>query len=222
MIVVLSVLTVVVLSLIVYAFVLRPSAKVGTGAGSSLTTTTVVGGEAPGTTVAESEFATFTSEQDGFSIRYPKAWPFLEVGDEGGVAWDVGGADAVDVRLLQRTEVPTTAENLSNIKALTDGIVGTNKTAVILKEQPITLNGMPGYYYLYTFTEPQTGAEGAHAHYFLFRGRNMYTLIFQALPADGFIRLSKVFDQVAGSFQTRPDTSPAPTPGEAPTTTVPG
>ncbi len=70
---------------------------------------------------------------------------------------------------------------------------------------------MPGYYYLYTFIDGETGAEGAHAHYFLFRGRNMYTLVFQALPSDGFSRLSGVFDQIAASLQTRPDTGPAPT-----------
>ena len=112
----------------------------------------------------------------------------------------------------------TTVENLPNIKAFTDGIVGSNKSAVILKVQAININGMPGYYYLYTFTDPQTGGQGAHAHYFLFRGRNMYTVVFQAFPSDGFTRLSKVFDQMAESFNTRPDTGPAP---EDTTTTVP-
>jgi len=215
MVVILSVLTVIVVSLVVYAFVLRPSAKVGTPAASGPTTT--LGPDAPGPSVPESELATYTSEKEGFTIKYPKAWPFLAVGDEGGLALDAGGGDAVDVRLLQRTEIPTTPENLVNIKTFTDGVVGTNRSAVILKQQEISLNEMPGYYYLYTFIEPETGAEGAHAHYFLFRGRNMYTLVFQALPSDGFARLSGVFDQIASSFQTRPDTAPV----EATTTTTP-
>ena len=206
---VLSVATVVVVSLVVYALVLRPSATVGTTAGSPVTTTTL-DPEAPGTTMPDSSFTTYTNDKEGFTIRHPAEWTFLEVGDEGGMALDAGGGDAVDVRLLQRTEVPTTAENLENIKAFTDGIVGLNPTAVILKQQAITLNGMPGNYYLYTFIEPETGAEGAHAHYFLFRGRNMYTLVFQALPSDGFSRLSGVFDQIAASFNTRPDTAPPP------------
>ena len=77
------------------------------------------------------------------------------------------------------------------------------------------VDGMPGYYYLYTFNEAETGAEGAHAQYFLFRGRNMYTLVFQALPPRASSRLSRVFDQMAESFQTVPDT------GSAPETTTP-
>jgi hypothetical protein len=210
MVVLLSVLTVVVVSLVVYALVLRPSQNGGTPSGTSVTSTSI-DPEAPGTTMPESAFTTYTNDQEGFTIKHPQAWTHLEVGDEGGMALDAGGGDAVDVRLLQRTEVPTTAENLENVKAFTDGIVGLNPTAVILKQQAITLNGMPGYYYLYTFTEPETGAEGAHAHYFLFRGRNMYTLVFQALPSEGFSQLSGVFDQMAASFQTRPDTAPAPT-----------
>ena len=222
MVVALSIMSVFVVGLIVYAFVLRP-ADAGSPAGSAQTTTTV-DPEAPGTTLPEAEFATYTNEAEGFTIKYPKTWPQLPVGDEGGVAFDAGGEDAVDVRLLQRTEVPTTAENLENIKAFTDGIIGLNRTAVILKQQAITLNGMPGYYYLYTFVVGETGAEGAHAQYFMFRGRNMYTLVFQALPSEGFTRLSKVFDQVAGSFQTRPDTAPGPDPAPPAetTTTVPG
>jgi len=216
-IVVLSVLTVVVVSLVVYAFVLRPSEQAGTGTGGTSVTSTTIDPEAPGTTLPESDFFTYTSDAEGFSIKHPATWTYLSVGDEGGMALDAGGGDAVDVRLLQRTEVPTTAENLENVKAFTDGVVGTNPTAVILKQQAITLNGMPGYYYLYTFTEPETGAQGAHAHYFLFRGRNMYTLVFQALPDTGFSRLSGVFDQMAASFQTRPDTGQTP----ATTTTAP-
>ena len=223
--VLLSILTAVVVGLVVYAFVLRPEAPTGTTQGPTPTTT--IDPEAPGTTLPASAFTTYTSAEDGFTIAYPKDWPLLPVGDEGGLALDAGGADAVDVRLVQRMEGATTAENLADVKAVTDGIVGLNPTARILKQQAITVDGMPGYYYLYTFIEPETGAQGAHAHYFLFRGRNMYTLVFQALPQDGFAPLAGVFDQIAGSFKTRPDTAPPePTasstvPPEA-TTTVPG
>jgi hypothetical protein len=34
----------------------------------------------------------------------------------------------------------------------------------------------------------------------------MYTIVFQALPSEGFTGLSKVFDQMAESFETAPDT----------------
>ena len=218
----LSVLTVLVVSLVVYALVLRPSEEAGTAAGGPGVTSTTIDPEAPGTTLPDSAFSTYTNDAEGFSIRHPSTWTYLEVGDEGGMALDAGGGDLVDVRLLHRTEVPTTAGNLENIKAFTDGLVGLNPTAVILKQQAITLNGMPGYYYLYTFTVPATGEEGAHAHYFLFRGHNMYTLVFQALPSEGFTRLSKVFDQIAASFQTRPDSGQTPAATATTTTTPPG
>jgi hypothetical protein len=205
---VLSVLTVVVISLVLYAFILRPS-EGGSGQPSAAAPTTTVDPDAPGTTLPDSQFATFTSERQGFSIRYPREWQAL-VEDDGGLLLDAGGGDFVSARLVQRTEVPTTVDNLPNIKAVTDGIVGSNRTAVILKQQAIMVDGMPGYYYLYTFTDEETGGQGAHAHYFLFRGRNMYTMVFQALPSEGFPRLSRVFDQIATSLRTQPDTGPAP------------
>ena len=216
--VLLSILTAVVVGLVVYAFVLRPASPPSSTGTAGPTTT--IDPEAPGTTMPATEFTAYTDPAGTFSIQYPRAWPQLGVGDEGGLALDAGGGDAVDIRLLQRTEVPTTPDNLENIKAFTDGIVGLNPTAVILKQQKITLDGMPGYYYLYTFTDSETGAEGAHAQYFLFRGRNMYTLVFQALPSEGFARLSAVFDQIAASLRTPPDTASAP--ADTSTTTTPG
>jgi|GEM_PF-6883929 len=214
MVVILSVVSVIVISLVVYAFVLRPSASIAPPA--ALQTTTTVNPDAPGPSLPASEFSTFTSEKQGFTINYPSKWGVGET-DEGELVVDAGGRDAVSVRLLRRTDVPTTADNLANIRAVTDGIVASNKTAQILKVQPISVDGMAGYYYLYTFTDEETGAEGAHAHYFLFRGRNMYTMIFQALPSDGFSRLSTVFDQMAESLRTVPDNGSLP---ETTTTTA--
>ena len=215
MVVLLSVVTVVVISLVVYAFVLKPSEPGGAPSAANQTTTTV-DPAAPGPSLPASAFSRFTSDKQGFSIDYPKDWG-VYTAENGAVDLDAGGGDAVSVSLLRRTDVATTVENLANIKAVTDGIVASNKSAQILKVQAIMVDGMPGYYYLYTFTDGETGAEGAHAHYFLFRGRNMYTMIFQALPSDGFARLSSVFDQMAESLRTVPDTGPAP---EATPTTV--
>ena len=56
-------------------------------------------------------------------------------------------------------------------RPFTDGVVGRNKTAKILQQRQVAVDNMPGYYYLYTFIDEETGAEGVHAHYFLFRGR---------------------------------------------------
>lgn len=214
MVVILSVLSVLVVGLVVYAFVLRPSASVTSSPGGQATSTTV-DPSAPGTSLPESDFAVFTSQKMGFTMKYPRTWPTGET-DSGEMVVDAGGADAISARLEFRTEVPTSTDNLDNVKAFTDALIAPG--AVVLKVQKIAVNGMPGYYYLYTFTDRETGAEGAHAHYFLFRGRNMYTLVFQALPSDGFGRLSRIFDQMAASFQTEPDNG---TFVPAVTTTVP-
>ncbi|HVF14968.1 MAG TPA: hypothetical protein VM942_10235, partial [Acidimicrobiales bacterium] len=72
----------VVVGLIVYAFVLRPAQSVGTVGGTAPTTT--IDPEAPGTTLAEDAFTTYTNDAEGFSIKHPKEWTYIDVGDEGG------------------------------------------------------------------------------------------------------------------------------------------
>ncbi|MDP9403364.1 MAG: hypothetical protein M3P85_08515, partial [Actinomycetota bacterium] len=71
-------------------------------------------------------------------------------------------------------------------------------------------NGAPGYYYLYTFEEEvNTDAgprkvQGVHAHYFVFQGRRVVALVFQALPTANFDRLARTFDAMAESFKITP------------------
>ena len=59
-------------------------------------------------------------------------------------------------------------------------LVASNSTVKVLKEQAISLNGMLGYYYFYTFEDGPVTA--VHAHYFLFSGNKMNILVFQTLP----------------------------------------
>ncbi len=215
--VVLSVLSAVVVAVGVAAFTLTPDGK-----GGSATPGTTVPGTA--TTVPASELVTFRDDTTGFSIKYPRSWRKADIATDGEIRLILlaGGLNGVSVR-VQRTEVPTTSENIANIKAVTDGIVGSNATAKVLNQRQLTVNGMPGYYYLYTFIDEETGAEGAHGHYFLFRGRKMHSIIFQAIPSQDFAGLAAVFDQVAETFQSDPDLGAAPAPTAtqpAPTTTT--
>jgi len=209
------VLTVVVVLVAVFTFTLAPGGRGGSGSATPGTTV-------PGTpsTVPASEMVTFRDDATGFSIKYPRSWKKADIPD-GPIRLVLlaGGLNGVTVR-VNRTEVPTTSENIDNIKAVTDGIVGTNPTAKVLEQREVTLNGMPGYYYLYTFTDETTGAEGAHGHYFLFKGRKMHSLVFQAIPPQDFGQLAAVFDQIAESFQSDPDLEPAPA-TTAPSTTTP-
>ena len=213
MVVILSILTAVVVIAAVVAFALASGGNGGTSGGAAPTTTA-----APGTptTLPASQLVTHRDDATGFSIKYPRTWQKADIPADGPVRLVLlaGGLNGVSVR-VDRTEVPTTPENLANIKAVTDGIVGTNASAKVLQQREVTFNGMPGYYYLYTFTDEETGAEGAHAHYFLFKGRKMHSLVFQTIPATDFAGLAALFDQVAETFQSDPDL-PAPTTTAAP------
>lgn len=165
---------------------------------------TTVPAQAGPTTLPESAFTTFRDPTGGFDLRYPREWERLESRDPNvrlGVR--IGGDNALSVR-VQRFEQPTTSENIENIKAFTDGVVGSNATAKVLQQRAVTIDGMPGYFYLYTYTDEATGNEGVHAHYFLFRGRKANQIVFQASP-DDFERLAPVFDQIISSFRSDPD-----------------
>lgn len=162
------------------------------------TTTTTEAAAASGT--VPKDFTTHRDPQAGFSISYPKVWQQLGAPDgDLRLLLGAGGQDSLLVRVVT-LEQPVTAENLADVKAFTDSIV-MGSGVEILQQRSITLNDLPGYYYLYAFVDAESGQQGVHAHYFLFSGTKMNTLVFQALPADNFTRLAPVFDAVAESFK---------------------
>lgn len=162
----------------------------------------------------------FTDRQTGSTLEYPRSWRQVQVPNASyRLVLDAGNNSGMTFRVFN-TEVATTAANLANIKAVTDGIVSSNNSVQILKQQAIQLNGMVGYYYFYTFTD-DAGLSAVHAHYFLFQGRKMNMIVFQSSP-DDFARLAPIFDKVAESFRSDPKvelTDVAPL--TVPTTTAP-
>lgn len=159
-------------------------------------------------------FTTYTDPETAFSISHPTQWERLKPPESDvRLLLGAGGQNSLLVRVI-RLEQPVTAANIGDVKAFTDSIVS-GAGVTILQERSITLGGLPGYYYLYTFTDTASGQKGLHAHYFLFAGRKMNTLVFQALPADDFSGLAATFDQVAESFRSTLDLAPA-----APTTST--
>lgn len=170
------------------------------------------------TTAAPAHFVTYRDPAEGFSISYPKTWTrVVPPGNGLALLLNAGGDDAVSVRVFGTQSPVKTAKDLAAIKSVTDGILGQAGTTIqVLKQQSFTLNGMPGYYYLYTFPGTNGASGGVHAQYFVFQGRAMNELLFQAVPASDFARLAPVFDQVANTFHSTPGFIPPP-----PTTTVP-
>ncbi len=140
----------------------------------------------------------YTDPVGGFAISHPAGWQVEQVA--GGVLLRVGGQDAVSVK---RTELakPVDATNLEDMRAVTDAVLGAPEAGLdVLQTEPTTLGGLPGVHYLYTFDA--AGTRGAHTHWFVFSGRTMFTLVFQALPDTGFAALASAFDAVAASFRT--------------------
>ena len=144
----------------------------------------------------------FRDDEAGFSIRYPQAWRRVQVSNaDYRLAVDGGKNVAFTVRVVPMA-VPATAANLANLKAVTDGLVGSNTTVKVTNIQTVSINGMLGYNYFYSFTDG--AVQAVHAHYFLFSGHKMNILVFQSLP-DEFDALKPVFLGIVDSFQSQPN-----------------
>ena len=212
MILLLSALTVAVIALTVYAISL--GRRDDDRAASPVTTTATTTRPAPAT-LPPGAFTTFRDDETGFSIRYPSSWERFEAPLREIRLLVGAGPHSVRIR-SRRTEVPTTPQNLSNLKAFADGAIA-GPTTVVLQQESVTVNGLIGFRYLYTFTDPDSGIEGAHLHYFLFQGHKMHDLIFQALPTDAFAEAEAIFNQMLESFRSDPEpptaSGTAPSPG---------
>lgn len=147
-------------------------------------------------------FVVYEDAEAGFSLAYPKTWNRLESADpQIRLIATPNQRDSLLVRVFQ-PGFAVTADNLHQARTLTDSLVDAGRGVKILAEpEQITLGGLPGYFYFYTFKDSETGKKGVHSHYFLFDGETMVTIVFQALPAPRFPRLAPVFDEIANSFR---------------------
>ena len=155
----------------------------------------------PGPSPPPPGFVEFRDEL--FSIAYPTSWQRRRTEDpEVQILADQG--DAAAASFLVRVAVlesPVGPQNLDAAKKLTDKVVKSGrKVKLLAPAQRSDLGGLPGWFYLYTF-EDGRGRKGTHSQYFLFRGDTMYTMVFQALPADGVSTYAPVFDRIASTFR---------------------
>ncbi|MCA1684291.1 MAG: hypothetical protein LC708_04095, partial [Actinobacteria bacterium] len=104
------------------------------------------------TTTAEEELVEFRDEQAGFSLSYPEEWERLDIT---GATPDVrlvlsaGGMNSLLVRVVPLTGEVTEA-NLADLNAVTDSVINESEVTVLYEDE-VTISGMPGYFYLYTF-----------------------------------------------------------------------
>jgi hypothetical protein len=172
--------------------------------GAALIARQLVSSDSPSATKpsAPRGFVEFRDPRARLSLAYPKGWTRLQSPD---TAVELLVARDDGVSFLLRTvplRLAITAENLSQAKQFTDKTLKDNKRLKLLgKPQVIKLGGMPGFLYVYTFRDPQTRRTAAHAHYFVFRGRRMISLVFQALPADRLADLAPTFESIARTLR---------------------
>lgn len=148
------------------------------------------------------DFVEFRSEQAGIALSVPKSWKRLQSDDPQVVL--VATKNQQDSFLVRTVELDTAVgpEQLPAAKKLADQIVNSNKSAKLLAEpSQIELAGLPGYFYFYSFEDPATKQTGAHSHFFLFDGKRMITIVFQAVPVERFPEVAPTFDKITNSFR---------------------
>lgn len=95
-----------------------------------------------------------------------------------------------------------TTETLPVVRGLTDDLVKADpRVKQLAAPVAVVAGGLPGWRYRYTYGSGESG--GAHDHYFLFKGKQLIQLVFQAVPAERLATLAPVFDSIAASFRGR-------------------
>lgn len=159
-------------------------------------------------------YLSYRDDQTGFTLYHPASWlPIARPQQDRRLVLNAGGLSSMLVRVQRTEQVIATPENLETIRPVTDGIAAAGDNVEVLKRDPINVNGMPGFFYLSRFTDEASGKVGVNAQYFLFQGRKMNIILFQAVPEDQFVRLAPDFDKVLGSFRSDPEPPAPPTTG---------
>jgi hypothetical protein len=147
----------------------------------------------------------FKDPAGAFEGDYPSSWQRLSSSNPSVVVLAAGPQGASI--LVEKTAIgaKVTSANLAAAQPLANRVVHeANHVKLLRSPQAVTVSGLPGFLYLYTFVDPSTGQVGAHAHYFLFDGKTMITLVFQSLPSNNFVSQAHLFDRLTNSFKTLP------------------
>lgn len=151
------------------------------------------------------ETTRFSDTLTDVSISYPAAWNRLSPGDQSVrlLASAPDGSASVSLSVRPTELATVTSDTLPIVRPLTDQLLAEDQR-VIGGGAPVAveLGGLPGYRYDYEFRK-QGGGKGAHIHYFLFRGRRLMQIVFQAEPASRMAQVQATFNRIAGSFEGR-------------------
>ena len=152
-------------------------------------------------TRSTAELALYSDPTGLFRIGHPPTWR-PESQTRGGVLLQGGGQNAVAVKEFDLASRVDTRD-VADMRAVTDAILSTPTAHLrVWTSQVVHVGGLTGLYYLYSF--PTGHQQGLHAHYFLFSGKRMFTIVCQVVPASGFPRMAPTFDAVARSLVVAP------------------
>lgn len=145
----------------------------------------------------------FTDTLTDVSISYPATWVRRIANDQAvrlvASAPDASASLSVSVRKSGLEAV--TDDTLSIVRPLTDDLLHQdNRIGTIGEPVAVKIGGLPGYRYTYTYTKAD-GSDGAHIHYFLFKGARLIQIVLQAVPASRLPSLQPTFDRIAGTFE---------------------
>jgi len=155
----------------------------------------------PPAPAAAEDSVRFRDAAGGLSISYPTGWERVTSPDPEVRLIAQGEGSSMLVRMTD-LGFEVGAEDLGAAKRLTDKLVrAAGQAKLVRPPRQVALGGLPGYLYLYTFADPTTGARGAHAHYFLFRGRTLITIVFQTAPPERLTQLAPLFDRIGESLE---------------------
>ena len=141
----------------------------------------------------------FTDSGTRFRLRFPASWSTRDVGGaDVRLLAGPGGGDLISVRVVT-LDTGSAAPNPASLRPYLDTIVSEPGVKIVQRAQ-IVMDKLPGWYYVYTFTDGSTHKEGVHAQYFIIRGSELYSIVFQALPAPDFSKLAPVYQKVANSI----------------------
>lgn len=145
----------------------------------------------------------FTDTLTDVSIAYPSSWERRISGDQAVrlVASSPDASAAVSISVRKSDLETVTTQTLPIVRPLTDDLLREdNRIATVPEPVAVTVDGLPGYRYTYTYRRDE-GGEGAHIHYFLFKGDRLIQMVLQAVPASKLASLQPTFDEIARTFR---------------------
>ncbi|MGI9094812.1 MAG: hypothetical protein ACR2F4_04445 [Thermoleophilaceae bacterium] len=149
-------------------------------------------------------FVRFRDVAAGLSISHPAGWRRVTSADPEVRLLAEGDDASMSVRTAD-IGIEVGPESLGAAKRLTDKLVSSvGQVKLARPPTQVTLGGLPGYLYLYSYPDAATGGRGAHAHYFLFRGRTLITIVFQTAPAERLAQFAPLFDRIGETLRPTP------------------